>query len=323
MLNPYWRTIAPTVVNELRRRPQVIQLMAELLSITTADFLQLTQVHTIPYLVLNQRREILSRVAESSGLPLRDMCLLHNNLASILAHILLKTSGDLKASVSSVLGTISSDFSGMECAELIRAEPILIASELLKVAGECLSQDNPEVRFSSFVEVCYLNSGKIHAALQFLASVTCGRQPTSRTTARKTDSIGPFFDFYILGILAHLTNTINDGRVHQSLPEKRRCLGAIRAMMDIAGNNISSALPQVCSLFSIIASVEHSLFTRFRLAFKQQWHKSKCAMRHWKHGMSCSKLSARIRLSFSFILPLLSLTSIGQDSIQPGRVELI
>lgn len=45
--------------------------------------------------------------------------------------------------------------------------------------------------------------------------------------------------------MAHLTDVINDGRGLQSIPEKRRCLGAIREMISIARRNVSTALPQV------------------------------------------------------------------------------
>ena len=86
---------------------------------------------------------------------------------------------------------------------------------------------------------------KAHKALLFLATYTHGKPGSSRGTARKTDIIGPFFETHVLGIMAYLADTINDGKGPQSLAEKRRCLGAIQEMIKLANNYISNGLPQV------------------------------------------------------------------------------
>lgn len=145
LFNPYWRTIATAVVLDLQRRPQVSKQIAELLSITVADFLRLTQVHTIPLLILGQRREILLKVAEASDRSVRALCLDRANLAATLAFLLLQPSKDPSALVSSLLSPIAPDFSETECIELIKAEPLLTASELLKVAGDRQVQNHEQV----------------------------------------------------------------------------------------------------------------------------------------------------------------------------------
>ena len=45
--------------------------------------------------------------------------------------------------------------------------------------------------------------------------------------------------------MAHLADTINDGKGPQPIPEKVRCLGAVREMITVAKNHISNGLPQV------------------------------------------------------------------------------
>ena len=45
--------------------------------------------------------------------------------------------------------------------------------------------------------------------------------------------------------MAHLSDMINDGKGPQPVPEKRRCLGAIREMVKLAKGHISNGLPQV------------------------------------------------------------------------------
>lgn len=70
--------------------------------------------------------------------------------------------------------------------------------------------------------------------------------------------------------MAHLTDTINDGRGFLSIPEKRRCLGAVRAMVDIARSNIGDALPQVGIPAPLEATANVLLLSRFLPVFKQQ-----------------------------------------------------
>lgn len=60
----------------------------------------------------------------------------HTNMAAILAYVLLQSSGEMESIIMSLLNAVSSEFSNLDCAELVRAEPILTASELLKAAGE-------------------------------------------------------------------------------------------------------------------------------------------------------------------------------------------
>lgn len=134
---PYWRTIAPTVVKDLQRRPQIAQYISDLLGMSVSEFLGLTQVYTIPYLVLNKQREILQKISSACGQTIKALCMDHNNMAAILACILLEPSKDIERVIMNLLNMASSEFSNLDCVEdLIGAESILTASELLKAASE-------------------------------------------------------------------------------------------------------------------------------------------------------------------------------------------
>lgn len=136
LFRPYWRTVAPTVIKDLQRRPQIPQYMSDLLGISVPEFLSLSQMYTIPYLVLTKKREILQKIANACGRTTKALCMDHNNMAAILAYILLQSSGEMESVIMNLLNAVSSEFSNLDCAELVRAEPILTASELLKAAGE-------------------------------------------------------------------------------------------------------------------------------------------------------------------------------------------
>ena len=64
--------------------------------------------------------------------------------------------------------------------------------------------------------------------------------------------LGPFFEDHVLGIMAHFSDTINDGLDSQPMLEKLRCLGAIREMLTLAKSHISSGLPQVVLQWSLL-----------------------------------------------------------------------
>lgn len=57
--------------------------------------------------------------------------------------------------------------------------------------------------------------------------------------------IGSFFETFVLGILALLSETMNDTKGPQPTMEKRRCLGAVREMIRVAKSHICNGLPQV------------------------------------------------------------------------------
>ena len=102
---------------------------------------------------------------------------------------------------------------------------------------------------------------KAHQALHFLASTTHGRPNSSRGATRKMDVVGPFFENHVLGIMAVLADTINDGKGPQPNIEKIRCLGAIREMIRIAKCHVSNGLPQVWSPHRSTDEVKHDNVT--------------------------------------------------------------
>lgn len=89
-----------------------------------------------------------------------------------------------------------------------------------------------------------------HDALRFLANVTHGK-PSSSRGSRRHDTLGPFFHNYVLGIMALLADTINDGKGPQPLLDKLRCLKAIREMILLGKSHVRSGLPQVSVILCI------------------------------------------------------------------------
>lgn len=80
--------------------------------------------------------------------------------------------------------------------------------------------------------------------------------------------IGPFFETHVLGIMALLADTINDGKGPQPILEKTRCLSAIGEMIKLAKSHVSNGLPQVSpSHFRFLgSSIKRRIFVDMRMS---------------------------------------------------------
>ena len=138
MFEPYWRTIAVTVVKDFQSRPQVPQRICDLLNVKVTQFLQMTQFFTVPYLVLTKKKEILQKIVDACGPEhsVKSICMGHAQLAAILSCLLLQPSTDIETMILSLLRHASPEFKDANVQELMKSEPMLTAFELLKVAGE-------------------------------------------------------------------------------------------------------------------------------------------------------------------------------------------
>jgi serine/threonine-protein kinase ATR len=135
LFSPFWRSIAYIAVKGLQSRPQTTQLVADLLSMTVPDLLVATQAHSLPWLVLNGKVDVISRIANARGDNNKsDTCL--DNMASIMALLLRQNVANLDEHIMGLLQKVSSQFKDTNLTECLRIEPIKIALELLKVGGE-------------------------------------------------------------------------------------------------------------------------------------------------------------------------------------------
>ncbi|KAL8774572.1 MAG: hypothetical protein Q9209_000945 [Squamulea sp. 1 TL-2023] len=56
---------------------------------------------------------------------------------------------------------------------------------------------------------------------------------------------GSFFETHVLGIMSHLSDTINESKGTQIIAEKIRCLKAVQEMLRVAKTHVNNALPQI------------------------------------------------------------------------------
>ena len=67
----------------------------------------------------------------------------------------------------------------------------------------------------------------------------------SNTASKKSKTLVTFFESHVLGIMAHFSEVFDDPHEMHPVTERRRCVGAIEEMINLAKAHVSIALPQV------------------------------------------------------------------------------
>jgi serine/threonine-protein kinase ATR len=146
LLMPFWPSISVTVVKDLQTCPQTIQLLSDLLCMNVSEFLKETQHHTLPYLILLKKKDIILRVAQASGGDSSwSICVKDRNLAATLALLFVQPFSDIEGTTMALLREASPMFGKLELEEFAQSLPIPIAAELLKTAGDQVSEKKSRV----------------------------------------------------------------------------------------------------------------------------------------------------------------------------------
>jgi serine/threonine-protein kinase ATR len=135
MFSPFWRTIAHTAVSDLQNRPQTVQLMAELLSISVPEFLVETQAYTLPWLVLVKKTDIITKISQAREDDDPSKAII-SNMVPIMSLLLVQAVPDIEKFIMELLRGVSSAFDKIDLVQCLGIGAIEIAVELLKNAGD-------------------------------------------------------------------------------------------------------------------------------------------------------------------------------------------
>lgn len=135
LFEPFWKNLAYMVTKEMVHRPQRSRAIAELLQISVNELLLLIQSHALPWLVLENRQDVIQKIAEAR----REMEPWHAltdgpNLATILALLLVQDADNMANFTKSRLDAVSPHFHRLTLLDLFQSEPVLTALELLRAA---------------------------------------------------------------------------------------------------------------------------------------------------------------------------------------------
>ncbi|PWW75517.1 hypothetical protein C7212DRAFT_358109 [Tuber magnatum] len=228
MLSPFWPSISVGVVKQLQSKPQIAQLLSEIVGMELSDFLKTTQGYTVPYLILWKRPELVERVAQACKTDVVSLAL--SNMAHILALLLTQETDNVEAFTLHLLAHATAEFKDISLGEIARPDAMSLAAELLKAAVD--ADEDRKIR--------------IFYALRLVAALTYKKVAGARRN-REVDHLEVFFETNVLGIFATFNDYLKDIGGKLSIPEKIRIMRAIEEMVKLARGSVSSAVPQICA----------------------------------------------------------------------------
>ncbi|KAK9440315.1 phosphatidyl inositol 3-kinase [Metarhizium brunneum] len=240
LLEPFWKSLAYMTTKDMTQRPQRSRAIAELLQISVNDLLLLIQTHALPWLVLDKRQDVIQKIAEArQEKEVWRQLMDGSNLAATLALLLVQDTGDIEEFTKSRLNEISPHFHSLSLLVLFQSEPVLIALELLKTAATA-----DETKRSL-----------VHRALQLMATtiLSTNKDPKSK----KGNVIGRFLQSHVLGLMARLTDVINDSITLQPLiMEQRSAIATLEEMLKVCKQYVRVARPQISACLLAVISQE-------------------------------------------------------------------
>ncbi|KAF2167045.1 hypothetical protein M409DRAFT_66135 [Zasmidium cellare ATCC 36951] len=231
LFQPFWRSIAVSIVQDLNSKPHKAQQFCDLLSTDINSFLVMTQRDTLPSLVLTKKKDILQRIVDARGSKsIRDICAQpRTNLAAILTVLLTQSGPDTEEAAFACLTEVDEGFKNTDLSGLIKVDSVLVASELLKHCGE-----ESESRKS-----------RAYQAFQTFANIEQAAPGQRKAHSKSSRAVSAFFERYILGILTLFSTVLESGSGGESTSEKIRCLKAMAEIFFLTKGNVSTALPQI------------------------------------------------------------------------------
>jgi len=251
LFQPFWSSIAYSVVKDMLSRPQTTRMVAELLQLSISGLLRLVQRHALPWLILTKKRDIVQKIAEARGeSDTWQACLDTANFPPIIALLMIQDAPDIAEMSMSLLKQASAHFEGLTLVELLRTEPLLISLELLKSGVDANETRKTRVSVVEAERIVPLRTDncQVRAALTTLASLLSpdkDKKDNKDKKAKKTHVIGRYLQQHALGLVSRLSEVITDTLGQQPpVQEQRRCLGAMEEMIRICKSYVCVARPQ-------------------------------------------------------------------------------
>ncbi|KAK1750228.1 protein kinase rad3 [Echria macrotheca] len=239
LFQPFWSSLAFSVVKDLVSKPQTASKVAELLQLTNGvpELLRVLQGYALPWLVLKKKRDVIQKIADARvGDDDKDCaapCIDYRHIYSILALLLVQDVPDITSFAMELLRHVSKRFEKTELVELLRTDPTIMALELFKLAA-----DGDEER-----------SVRVKAALSTMANLLAGSK-------QKKVKIGAFLQQHALGLVSKLGESITDSAgSYIPAQERRRCLRAMEEMIRVCRSYISISRPQIsaCLMTALVS----------------------------------------------------------------------
>lgn len=228
-LAPFWRVVGVNAIKDFISRPQKVQQLADLVGLRVDQLLWNTQPDVLPWLIVEKKQDVLEKIAKARGgdATVWDMCVHRRSLPFILAAIIAQHPKEIEAAVASCLHTTNHRFHIEDTVNLLKTEPITIACELLKTAGEKTGIDREKV-IDGFKEFTMLVEKR-------------GQQTKTASTQARMSTL--FYDNHALGMMNVFSSTVDSDQ--EPAFNKKRSIVAIGQLIAAGSSNIIVTLPQV------------------------------------------------------------------------------
>ncbi|KAI1825007.1 phosphatidylinositol 3 [Xylaria intraflava] len=234
----YWNSLAYLAVKDMIAQPKLSRLLAEMQDMSLTQLLLHIQAYALPYLVLNKKKDVIQKIAEirNEKEPWQP-CLDNANLGRILALLLTQETADIQQYTMSLLQHISPHFDQFSLVDLLQIEPLATTLNILKAAADADGSRKSYIR----------------SALNQMATMIL---IASGEPKKKSQSTGRFLHHHALGLMAQLTDVINDSSIVRApFHERRRCIKAMEEMILVGKNDVRIARPQISAC--ILAAMSH------------------------------------------------------------------
>ncbi|KAI1176429.1 phosphatidylinositol 3 [Nemania sp. FL0916] len=234
----YWSSLAYLAVRDVVTQPKLARLLAEIQDMSLPQLLLHIQADALPYLVLNKKTDVIQMIAEvrNETEPWQP-CLDNANLGRILALLITQETTDIQQYTMSLLRNVSPHFDEFNLADLLQTEPLATALYVLKATADAEESRKPNMR----------------NALSQMARMILAANGEPK---KGSHAAGRFLHHHALGLMAHLTDVINEGSIVRApFHERKRCIKAMEEMIRTGKNNVRIARPQISAC--ILAAMSH------------------------------------------------------------------
>lgn len=242
LLYPHFKEISVQLVDALLSSPSLLSDFVTLVSETKENFLTTNLHHIIPHLVLTNRKDLIAALA--SMLDRTPVSLVVAHIQSTLFRVLMRDADETERGISILLKLTEANKKGIKPSDLVTIAETCPLLFLLVV--ELGNEDETVVARVGPLRSVY--NGRDHRWLTHQPQAEAGLAKVSallEKSKRKAPDLGEFLKPYMLGIISHLNDTLQDARGRKSVEDKTKVIRSVGALVTKIGLTMSTYSQQV------------------------------------------------------------------------------
>ncbi|KAI0938155.1 hypothetical protein AcV7_003428 [Taiwanofungus camphoratus] len=235
---PYIDQIAPFLVARLCTQPNLLVEACRFLSISPADFILVTLEHTLPHIFVSCDAKVLDAISQETGQKIASLFV--KRAHEVLAYVFrLQGPGQTNRVLSFMLKFFQEKArtTTIDITNIVRSCLVPLLAEIVLVLGDD-------------------DADQAEAAMQGLKKVErCLTQPRSSARATPPANTSTFLKTYMLGIISHLNDLLQDVQGRRSIECKRKILKSLGPFVTEIGSAVSNIAPQIMATLQTMLGI--------------------------------------------------------------------